>query len=77
MSKTYRKVPENLVDVNDLQDKKIKRIDKKHQEIIATDGFYEKPIVDNDGVVYLNPKDKKIIKKNTVKKSRRYKTDED
>lgn len=83
MGKTYRKVPEANLLESEKQSKKIKKIDKKHGEVITSDGFYSHPINDGkemtmddtvirfEGVV--NPKDKKIAKRAAAKRARRKK----
>ena len=84
MSNTYRKVPANFVE-NIVNEKKVKRNDKKHQTMTLTDGVYSHPchpIVGENGQlsgfadIYdgaTAPKHKKVIKKVAVKKSRNLK----
>lgn len=82
MSKTYRKISETSADFVD--EKKIKKNDKKHQQVTVTDGAYAHPCFyevkgdgskigynDNyDGVT--DPKAKKIVKKKSVKNQRNF-----
>lgn len=84
MSKTYRKVPTTFVD-NFVNDKKVKRNDKRHQTMTLTDGVYSHPchpIVGQNGQLSgfadmydgaITPKYKKAIKRITSKKTRRTK----
>ena len=83
MGKTYRKVPESELLEEEKQSKKVKRIDKKHGEVIVSDGFYSHPINDGAEIVVgdhvvrfegvVDPKAKKLAKKATAKRERRKK----
>ena len=80
MSKTYRNVPEHEFLEEELKNKKVKRIDKKHDTVITVDGVYSHPI--NDGAkIYMGdkvvsfegintPLGKRITKKMTNRKHR-------
>jgi hypothetical protein len=82
MSKTFRKISNDSIDFVD--EKKIKKNDKKHQQVIVSDGAYSHPCFyeikgdgstigwddDYDGVK--NPKDKKIVKHKSVKNQRNF-----
>ena len=70
MSKTYREVFDD--DVEEINVKKIKHVDKKHQKAKVTDGAYKHGLYDEDGVYYDTPKQKKILKKIKHKHNRDY-----
>lgn len=73
MSKTYRTIPNNEEVEKIVNEKKIKRNDKKHQQIIIADGEYSHPCHDkhNDIIEGKNSaKTKRVAKKITTKKHR-------
>ena len=70
MSKTYREVFDD--DVEEINVKKIKHIDRKHQKAKVTDGAYKHGLYDEDGVYYDTPKQKKILKRMKHKHNRDY-----
>ena len=73
MSKTYRTIPNNEEVEKIINEKKIKKNDKKHQQIIIADGKYSHPCHDkyNDIIEGKNSaKTKKIAKKIATKSQR-------
>lgn len=82
MSKTLRKIAHHSIDFVD--EKKIKIDDKKHQQVIVTDGAYSHPCFeeikgdgvkigyndDYDGIT--DPHAKKIVKKKSTKSHRQH-----
>ena len=70
MSKTYREVFDD--DVEEINVKKIKHIDRKHQKAKVTDGACRHGLYDEDGVYFDTPKQKKILKRMKHKHNRDY-----
>ena len=69
MSKTYRNVRED--ELEDVNEKKIKNIDKKHYKAKVTDGAYHKGIEDDEGgYLYVTNEQKKTFKKHSKKQQR-------
>ena len=83
MGKTYRKVPKHELPEDEIENKKVKRVDRKHGKVITTDGFYSHPINDGAEIVLgdkvicfegvVSPKAKKLAKKAAAKRARRNK----
>ena len=80
MGKTYRNVPKHELLEEKIENKKVKRIDKKHDRVITADGVYSHPIND-DAKIYMGdkvvsfegintPLGKRITKKMTNRKHR-------
>ena len=70
MSKTYREVFDD--DVEEINVKKIKHIDRKHQKAKVTDGACRHGLYDEDGDYFDTPKQKNILKRMKHKHNRDY-----
>lgn len=70
MGKTYRKVPDEFLDYDEVPERKIKRKDKKHSTVILNDGGYTSQVDNDFSDEELTRRQKAVIKNHTIKKSR-------